>query len=327
MHRSPRSNRPSSRHSLTRRRRKFSLEQLEHRQMMAAMLYDASWEFAGSQDYEFVQVGGFKAGGGGAAGPTDGIVPASDPETFSIPALSSHPGAPVALFLDFDGHFQSGGVIGGKEFVTTPRFSFDDNPFRMSEKEQKDIQHIWATVAEDFAPFNINVTTVDPSGQLPAAKIMRVAIGGVDFVEGENARGRARLNVFSNDSPNVVYVFPLDKETVFSNGLHKPRTAHELGGAVSHEVGHAFGLEHQSRWGVAGFSPVEERHGGDGPVGMPSVRAPIMGNHTNGQRAVWWTGLDHLGRIQNDMATLARDANGFGYRWDDHANGLWALRR
>ena len=47
------------------------------------------------------------------------------------------------------------------------------------------IQTVWATVAEDFAPFNIDVTTVEPSVLADNAPptdangvAMRVAIGG-----------------------------------------------------------------------------------------------------------------------------------------------------
>ena len=39
------------------------------------------------------------------------------------------------------------------------------------------IKEVWQRMAEDFAPFNINVTTVDP-GYFANGRALRVAIGG-----------------------------------------------------------------------------------------------------------------------------------------------------
>ena len=47
-----------------------------------------------------------------------------------------------------------------------------------------------------------------------------------------------------------------------------------------------------------------------------------MGWHPAGQRSLWWAGLNSEGVFQDDMATLARSANGFGYRADDHAEEI-----
>src|SRR5262245_42335430 len=78
----------------------------------------------------------------------------------AVPAFSSLPGAPATLYLDFDGHHE---FLWGTHFnVDTPAYDTDGDPSSFSAAEQSAIQSIWQQVAEDYAPFNLNVTTVDP---------------------------------------------------------------------------------------------------------------------------------------------------------------------
>ena len=100
----------------------------------------------------------------------------------SIPVLNSNPGAPASLYLDFNGHFEP--VWGSYTNITTPVYDIDGDPTTFSDAELANIRAVWETVAEDYAPFNINVTTVEPSVLAPGVPIaaankvaMRVAIG------------------------------------------------------------------------------------------------------------------------------------------------------
>ncbi len=79
----------------------------------------------------------------------------------SIPALNSNPGATASLYLDFDGHFQA--VWSSYTNITTPAYDVDGDATTFSDEELANIQTIWETVAEDYSPFNINVTTLEPS--------------------------------------------------------------------------------------------------------------------------------------------------------------------
>src|SRR5437867_2527541 len=78
----------------------------------------------------------------------------------SVPALNSLPGAPAALYLDFDGDFESN--WGGIPNIVTPAYDTDGDPTSFSDYELACINQIWQYVAEDYSPFNINVTTVAP---------------------------------------------------------------------------------------------------------------------------------------------------------------------
>ena len=100
----------------------------------------------------------------------------------SIPALNSNPGASASLYLDFNGHFEP--VWGAYTNITTPAYDIDGDVTTFNDVELANIQAAWEAVAEDYAPFNINVTTVEPSVLAPGMPIsaangvaLRVAIG------------------------------------------------------------------------------------------------------------------------------------------------------
>src|SRR5262245_33371865 len=93
----------------------------------------------------------------------------------AVSQLSSRPGAPASLYLDFDGNVLS--QWGSHSNVVTPPYDTDGNKASFSAGELAAIREIWSRVAEDYAPFNINVTTVPPP--LIADRLAaRIAIGG-----------------------------------------------------------------------------------------------------------------------------------------------------
>lgn len=222
----------------------------------------------------------------------------------SIPVLNSLPGAAVTLYLDFDGYFEP--VWGSYANITTPVFDRDNDLTTFSDSELANMETIWRYVAEDFSPFPINVTTVEPPN-FNNGEALRVAIGGNGSWTDGTYGGIAYVNNFTSATANTVYVFPKN----LGNG--NPKSVAE---ASSHEAGHAFGLAHQSAYNASGTKTAEYYSGpGDG-------RAPIMGNSYSATRGLWWNGTSSASSttIQDDLAVLSRPANGFGYRPDDHAN-------
>ena len=77
-----------------------------------------------------------------------------------VPAYSSLPGADATLYLNFAGDPITSWL--GYSNVTVPVWSIDADRTQFSAVELDEIEETWRGVAEDFAPFNINVTTVDP---------------------------------------------------------------------------------------------------------------------------------------------------------------------
>ncbi len=215
----------------------------------------------------------------------------------SLPLLSSNSSAAVKLYLDFDGHFEAD--WGSYDNVTTPAFSIDSDYSTFSTAEINAITEIWQRVSEDYAPFNIDVTTIDP-GDFSNGSALRVSIGGNGSWYG-NAGGVAYVNTFTNSIVNTVYVFP-DKLA---------KNAKYIAEATSHEAGHGFGLRHQSKY-VNG-TKTDEYHPGSGDW------APIMGVSYYKARTTWHNGTTTSATTyQDDMAVIARSTNGFGYRTDDH---------
>lgn len=58
------------------------------------------------------------------------------------------------------------------------RIMQDGSPSTWSADELADIVAIWRSVAEDFAPFDVDITTEDPGAAAMAVNSTRVAIGG-----------------------------------------------------------------------------------------------------------------------------------------------------
>ena len=236
-------------------------------------------------------------------------------DTFS---MSSLPGANQTIYLDFTGHVTSGTIWntnfnGGQDFVT-PAYDFDGNTSSFSDAELQRIQYIWERVAEDFIPFNVNVTTLDPgtaalikSGTGDTAWGVRVVIGGssYDWFK-QGAGGVAYVGSFNWNTDTPTYVF----DDQLGNGNEK-YTAE----AASHEAGHTLGLSHDGT-ATEGYYTGH----GSGETGW----APIMGVGYY-QNLVQWSKGEYTGANQNqDDLAIITTQNGFGYRADDHGNAITA---
>lgn len=221
----------------------------------------------------------------------------------NLPQLNSLASSQYSLHLDFDGHFEA--TWGSYSNVNTPVFDRDGDASSFSNSEIDTIVEIWTRVSEDFAPFNINVTTVDP-GNFANGTALKVAIGGhwSDWL-GSSAGGVAYINSFTNWIANTVYVFP----KALGNGYAK-----YVAEAASHEAGHGFGLLHQASY--SGTQKTAEYNSGN------SGWAPVMGVGYYSAVSTWYDGPSSNGynAYQDDLAILSRSTNQFGYRVDDHGS-------
>jgi hypothetical protein len=226
--------------------------------------------------------------------------------------LHSNPGAAQTIYLDFNGHVTSGtnwntSFNGGADFYT-PAYNFEgDESF--SDNELLTIQAIWQRVAEDFLPFNVNVTTQDPgsaalikSGSTDSAWGVRVVIGGDGSWYNSGYGGVAYVGSFNWNSDTPTFVF----EDNLGNGGEK-YTAE----AISHEAGHTLGLSHDGGTGTSYY-----RGHGSGETGW----APILGTAYYQNLSQWSKG-EYPGatNTQDDLAIITTQ-NGFGYRADDVGN-------
>ena len=231
--------------------------------------------------------------------------PAATNSLTSLPQLHSNAGATAKLFLDFNGNFVAS--WGGWSNATTPVYDQDGDATTFSDGELASIHEIWARVSEDYAPFNIDVTTVDP-GSLANQVVAQIAIGGnySDWY-GSAAGGVAYIGGFYNGAPNVGFVF----EDALGNG-----NAKYVAEAASHEAGHLFGLQHQAVW--SGSTLTQPYNQGN------AAWAPIMGTGYYSERTTWHNGTSSVGptSYQDDLSILAGASNGFGYKADDFGSTL-----
>ena len=78
----------------------------------------------------------------------------------------SRPGAPNTLFINFSGESVSGTLWNtslGRSVIPAQAFSTDADFANFSDSEQLAVKRIWQRVAEDYAPFDIDVTTERPA--------------------------------------------------------------------------------------------------------------------------------------------------------------------
>lgn len=191
-------------------------------------------------EYVVQNTGTIDGSGSTAAGP----LPYA--QTFQLHSL---PGATKVIYLDFDGHTTSGtswnsNFNGGADIVSLP-FDMDSpaNP-AFSNAEQDRIQYIWQRVAEEYAPFGVDVTTQDPGveglrnlGGGDAAWGMRVVISPTNYFY-TGAGGVAYIGSFNWNTDTPTFVF--------SSQLG-PNSEKFVADATAHEVGHTLGLNHDGK--------------------------------------------------------------------------------
>jgi hypothetical protein len=227
----------------------------------------------------------------------------------AVPAYSSLPGAHATVYLNFSGDSLSS--WDGYSNINTPAFDQNGDPTTFTASELNAIHQIWQDVSEDYAPFNINVTTVDPRTVAGSTGgVSQIDIGGNGSWTGAKYGGIAQIGGFSSSSAgNPVRGFAFSAN--LNNGNPK-----DTADNVAHESGHTFGLQHQSLW--SGSSLTAEYYTGPG-----DGTAPLMGNSYSAARSLWWYGTSTLSSTtyQNDMDVIAGNT-GVGYRPDGLNNTL-----
>ena len=212
-----------------------------------------------------------------------------------VPLLNTRPGAKGVIFTDFAGaSVTDPSWNGGKTIVAAP-----------SSATPATITSIVKAVAEDFAPFDLTVTT-DPDlyAATPAGLRMRAVVtptntaapgsGGVAYIGAWASAGKG----FKSDT--VCWVF---------NGGGKV-----CADTISHEVGHTLGLYHDGRLSSGSLSSETYYAGHGGGTNIPTSWGPIMGAPFSVNLSQWSKGeYARANNTQDDVAVIASATNKFGY--------------
>ncbi len=222
----------------------------------------------------------------------------------SVPKLSSYPSATGVIFLDFDGHYVQSTYWNGGNLISCANSGMTD----------PQITEAFNRIAEDFRPFDINITT-DSTVFLaaPLEKRVRIIVTTTSSWYAAGYSGVAFSGSFSfgDDTPAFV----------FSDRLG-PVNTKRIAETISHESGHTVSLSHQSKYGGACNLMEQYSTGyGTGETGW----APIMGNSqsVNKNFSNWNDGPtpDGCGFVEDNLYTIVT-YNGFGYRTDDYTETL-----
>lgn len=225
-------------------------------------------------------------------------------ETF---LLHSRPGAKRVIYLDFDGHVLTG-TAWNSGTIDCPAWSLDADRTSFNDSERTTIQGIWRRVAEDYLPFDVDVTTEYP-GEAAITRSstsdglfgMRVLISPISSYFG-NYGGIAYVGVFDyvNDFYKPALIFP---EKLANNEKY-------IGEAAAHEAGHTLGLSHDGTSSTGYYAG-----SGSGETGW----APIMGVGYY-QNLTQWSKGEYSGAINKEDDLAVMQQNGVVYRSDDFGN-------
>ena len=210
--------------------------------------------------------------------------------------LHSRQGSAKTIYLDFNGHTSSNSFWSnelGTNF-TAPPYDLDGSPSSFSNDEHAAIQSAWQRMANDYASFDVDVTTEQP----PEADLVWTgwdAKWGMRVVFTQNTMGLCGGNC---GGVAVVNSFG------YTNGGHlqpawvfnKSTSGQAEGETGSHEVGHTANLSHD---GVTG----SEYYWGHGSGGQSW--APIMGASFT-QAVTQWSNGSYPGatNTQDDTSLL-----------------------
>lgn len=259
------------------------------------------------------------AGAGVNTGLLDGTLAPLE-QTF---LLHSKPGAKRTIYLNFRGATVSGTEWNqaGPSTIVAPPYDIDGVPSTaFSAAELQRIQYIWQRVAEDFAPFDVNVTTE----ALPRDRISRSSFSddvfGTEVLITTQAAmvsspivasqcstygcgGIAYMGVFNepSDAHRLALVF----YDMLGNGSEK-----SVAEAISHEVGHNVGLGHDG-------TSINGYYAGHGTGS--TAWAPIMGVGYD-RPLVQWSKGEYSDANNTEDDFMVMQATGLPLRLDDHGN-------
>jgi PKD repeat protein len=249
-----------------------------------------------------------------AIAPINGVVSSMAAATADPFSLHSKPGSNRIIYLDFNGHVATN-TAWFSGTLNAQAYDIDGKPAAFSDIELNNIKEIWQRVAEDYAPFDVDVTTQEPT----ADALRRTSSSDMQYGSravitrsmpqlcSQLCGGVAYVNVFSYYSSTTPDKYQPAWAFFDKLGNGYPKYVAE---AVAHEVGHNFNLNHDGNATTAYYAG----HG-SGATGW----APIMGVGYYKPVTQWSKGeYPGANNLQDDVAVI--HAAGAPLRPDDYPN-------
>ncbi|MEI8180228.1 M12 family metallo-peptidase, partial [Aestuariivirga sp.] len=232
--------------------------------------------------------------------------------------LHSRPGASRTIYLNFGGATITNTAWNANgNTITAKPFDIDGVPGAFSTTELQRVQYIWQRVAEDYAPFDVDVTTEAPSPDRLTRTDSNDQVFGTTVVITDNTGvyscscgGIAYVGVFNDTSDHY------KPALVFYNMLGKGDEK-AVAEAISHEAGHNMGLSHD---GTSGTSSTAY-YGGQGSDPVTGW-APIMGVGYYKPVVQFSKGEYATASNQEDDFAVAQ-SYGLPLRADDYGNSIY----
>jgi PKD repeat protein len=245
---------------------------------------------------------------------SDPLSPTLEPldQTFK---LHSRPAAKRTIYLNFVGAtlINTAWNTTSLPTITALPFDLDGVPYSFSNAELERIQYIWKRVAEDYAAFDVDVTTEPP----PADRLTRS--GTADDTFGTTVLITKRT-FYNCSCGGVAYLSVFDDvgdffkpALVFYDALGGGNEKY-VADAISHEAGHNMGLNHDGT-STAGYYTGH----GSGATGW----APIMGVGYY-QALVQWSKGEYADANNTEDDYVRMQNTGLPLRADDHGNSTSA---
>ncbi len=170
--------------------------------------------------------------------------------------LHTRPGASKVIYLDFTGHTTTGtpwntNFAAGADIVT-PAYDIDGNPSSFSAAELAAIQEAWRCVAEDYAAWDVDVTTEDPGIEAIRRTSLNDVNYGVRCVIGGSSQqwlgaGAGGVAYVGSFTSQVAATSTVNDIPAFTFPVQLSGNARYIAEATSHEIGHTLGLYHSGQ--------------------------------------------------------------------------------